>query len=80
MMVKLAKFCTPAARQIRKFPIADPRGMSIRVIGSAVSNLVISASSRPPSASDDMIFMTVEFRDSANAPLALPEEIRRAAA
>jgi hypothetical protein len=54
--------------------------MSIRVIGSAVSNLVISASSRPPSASDDMIFMTVEFLDSANAPLALPEEIRRAAA
>jgi hypothetical protein len=28
----------------------------------------------------DMVFMTVEFLDSANAPLALPEEIRRAAA
>jgi beta-alanine degradation protein BauB len=29
---------------------------------------------------NDMVFMTVEFLDSANAPLALPEEIRRAAA
>lgn len=28
----------------------------------------------------EMVFMTVEFLDSANAPLALPEEIRRAAA
>jgi hypothetical protein len=28
----------------------------------------------------DMVFMTVEFLDSANAPLALPEEIRHAAA
>ncbi|HLK83907.1 MAG TPA: hypothetical protein VKT99_20785 [Xanthobacteraceae bacterium] len=28
----------------------------------------------------DMVFMTVEFLDSANAPLALPDEIRRKAA
>ena len=28
----------------------------------------------------EMVFMTVEFLDSANAPLALPEEIRHAAA
>ena len=28
----------------------------------------------------DMVFMTVEFLDSANAPLALPEGIRHAAA
>src|SRR4029077_3779858 len=28
---------------------------------------------------DDMVFMTVEFLESANAPLAIPEEIRRAA-
>ncbi len=27
----------------------------------------------------DMVFMTVEFLESANAPLAIPEEIRRAA-
>lgn len=28
---------------------------------------------------DDMVFMTVEFLDSANAPMALPESVRRAA-
>src|ERR1700730_15142300 len=28
----------------------------------------------------DMVFMTVEFLDSANKPLAIPDEIRRAAA
>ena len=28
----------------------------------------------------EMVFMTVEFLDSANAPLTLPEDIRRAAA
>ena len=29
---------------------------------------------------DDMIFMTVEFLDSANKPMAVPKEVRRAAA
>jgi hypothetical protein len=28
----------------------------------------------------EMVFMTVEFLDSSNAPLALPKEIRRSAA
>jgi hypothetical protein len=27
----------------------------------------------------DMVFMTVEFLDSANRPLAIPDEVRRAA-
>src|SRR6266436_7976179 len=27
----------------------------------------------------DMVFMTIEFLESANAPLAIPEEVRRAA-
>jgi len=27
-----------------------------------------------------MVFMTVEFLDSANTPLAIPEKVRRAAA
>jgi hypothetical protein len=28
----------------------------------------------------EMVFMTVEFLDSANKPLAVPEQLRRAAA